>query len=171
MTSHNPPSFTNLPDALNSATSSQGRTKSQHPKHSQGAPSTHAAGPSSASASRSNPVNGAPSISLAQLNENVNKLNNVLTPGSSVSLEALLHLSQSISQQRQLAAPVGTQEDDQLLVRTLYESDDNGQTYRQALENLNGVCQLSSVPGIITTSHHCFLGPWAYRSTMEGLFP
>lgn len=138
MASHNIPSFVNLRDAFNSTTASQSaRSNGQHPRLSQGATTTLAAGPSSASAPpRPNPVNP---------DGHTNAHPNLIPPGSPVTREALLAAIQSISQSKQLNVPVGTQEDDGLLVRTLYESDENGQTFRQALENLNGVCDTSSM--------------------------
>lgn len=135
MASHNLSSFTNLRDAFNSNAARQ----TAHTNGRSLGATTLATGPSSASAPpRPNPVNSVPNGPLSQ--HHPAALMNLLPPGSSVTGEALLAAIQSMPQSQQSSVPVGTQEDDQLLVRTLYESDDNGQTFRQALDNLNGVC-------------------------------
>ena len=123
MTSNRPSSSTKrLHDILKSSVSSQGTGTTGHRLSSlQDAYTNRAAGPSSSS------------------NEHTN----------ATLLDALPPVLQDALTMSQLAVPVGTQQDDQLLVRTLYESDENDQTYRQALENLHGVCQTSSVPAML----------------------
>lgn len=127
MTSHNMPSFVNLHDAVNQSARINGKL----PRLEQGANTTHPSSP------RPNPVNGAPNGTQPQSNGLANVINDMLAPGQ-VSREALLAAIQ------QLNIPIGTQEDDRLLIRTLYESDDRGQTFRQALDSLSGVRSTSS---------------------------
>lgn len=166
MASSTSPFFMNLTDALNSRSATPSHM--QHSNPLRGARHTRATAPSSASGSHcSNSVNSAPSASLSQNQTHVNACNDRLPPRS---LEALLQLSSNISQPPQIAVTIGTQEDDHLLVRILYESDDNGQTYRQALESLNGVCPTFSAPDNVMMSHTLLLDQWTYRSTMERLF-
>ena len=148
MTSHNMPSFVNLHDAVNQSARINGKL----PRLEQGANTTHAAGPSSTSVPRPNPGNSAPNGTQPQSNGLANAINDMLAPGQ-VSREALLAAIQ------QLNIPIGTQEDDRLLIRTLYESDDLGQTFRQALESLSGVRITSSdkhfdlTTNVFTKSH------------------